>query len=445
MENAFDSEFWAIVVAIVVLLMLSALFSASETALTAASRPRMHQLEQEGDHRARRVNRLREQKERMISALLFANNIVNILSSALATSVLIDFFGDSGVVYATIVMTVLIVIFSEVAPKTYALNDPDNTSLRVARVVDNLVRVLGPVTLTAEVVVLQLLRSLRGGRELIPTDSSEAELRGAIDLHRKEETEEEVREERAMLRSILDLTDVAVSQVMSHRRNLVTIDARTDPSQVVDAVLDARFTRLPVWQDNPDNVVGVINAKALLREVRARDGRLEGLDLLEIAAKPWFVPDTTTLFDQLQAFRQRREHFALVIDEYGALMGVVTLEDILEDIVGDIHDEHDVTVQGVCAEPGGTYVVDGTVTIRDLNREFEWRLPDHKASTIAGLVINEARLIPSVGQVFTFYEFRFEVLSRVRHQVTSLRITPPTADEDGSGRRQAGGSDASVK
>ena len=416
---------WITIGAIVVLLAFGAFFSGAETALTGASRARMHQLEQEGSRGARMVNRLREHKEQMIGALLLGNTVINILSSALATSVAIGLFGDRGVIYATVLMTVLVLIFAEVMPKTYAINYADHSALALAPPVRWVVSVLTPVTTSVSWIVRMLL-GLFGIQ--VRTDalaSNEEELRGAIELHRGVDTEEEIKEERAMLRSILDLTNVEVGEIMTHRRNVVMIDATLPPSEIVDAVLNSAFTRVPLWQGEPDNIIGVLHAKALLREVHAHGGELERMDILAIAHKPWFTPDTTTLFDQLQAFRQRREHFALVVDESGSLMGVVTLEDILEEIVGDIADEHDLQVAGVTAEPGGSYVVDGWVTIRDLNREFEWRLPDERASTIAGLVLNEARRIPSVGQTFAFYDFKFEILGRQRHQITSLRLTPP--------------------
>lgn len=416
---------WVTVGAIVILLLLGAFFSGAETALTGASRARMHQLEQEGSRGARIVNRLREHKEQMIGALLLGNTLINILSSALATSVAIGVFGDRGVVYATVLMTVLVLIFAEVMPKTYAINYADRSALAIAPLVRWVVAVLIPVTTAVNWIVRHLLGLFGIDARTEGLATNEEELRGAIELHRGVDTEEEIKEERAMLRSILDLTNVEVGEIMTHRRNVVMIDAALPPSEIVDAVLNSPFTRVPLWQGEPDNIIGVLHAKALLREVHAHGGQLERMDILTIAHKPWFTPDTTTLFDQLQAFRQRREHFALVVDEYGSLMGVVTLEDILEEIVGDIADEHDVQVAGVTAEPGGSYVVDGWVTIRDLNREFEWRLPDERASTIAGLVLNEARRIPDIGQTFVFYDFKFEILGRQRHQITSLRLTPP--------------------
>lgn len=432
MDGGFFSDwgFWLAIGAIFVLLVLSALFSGSETAITAASRARMHQLEQDGDHRAALVNRLRGRKEQVIGALLVGNNAVNILASALATSVLIKLFGDSGVAYATLVMTAVVVIFSEVLPKTYAINHADRTALRIAPLLSGLVWGLGPVAAALHWLVMRIIKLAGGDPHHVALMGTTEELRGAIELHNGDigEAPEEAKHERAMLRSILDLHDVAVAEIMTHRRNMAMVDAGQSAARVLDEVLTSPYTRLPVWKDEPDNIIGVIHAKALAREARTH-ANLDEINVAALAAKPWFIPDSTTLFDQLQAFRERREHFALVVDEYGALQGVVTLEDILEEIVGDITDELDVQVAGVRRQPGGACIVDGWVTIRDLNREFEWRLPDDKASTIAGLVLHEARAIPEIGQSFVFYGFRFDILRRKRHQITAIRVTPPTALE----------------
>lgn len=271
-------------------------------------------------------------------------------------------------------------------------------------------------------------------RRIRPDDADEA-LRSAIEEHASGERDDaaEVWQERAMLRSILDLTEVTVGAVMTHRRHMVTVDIDLPPAEIVDAALASEFTRLPLWRGEPDNIVGVVHAKSLLRAFRAARGQIDSLNVGKIASKPWFVPDTTTLFDQLEAFRSRREHFALVVDEYGSLLGLVTLEDILEEIVGDITDELDTRVVGVHAQTDGSYIVDGTVTVRDLNREFDWDLPDEADySTVAGLVIHESRHIPAVGQTFTFFGFRFEILKRQRNQIQTLRVSPP-----GKGSRSA--------
>lgn len=421
--------------AIAFLLVLSGFFSGSETALTAASRARMHQLDQEGNRRARIVNRLRDNKERLIGAILLGNNLVNILASALATSLLLSLVGEGAVPLATLIMTLLVLIFSEVLPKTYAIHHAEKAALAVAPLLRTVVLVLTPIVQMINLVVRGVLRLFGPDIGRVTLSDYRDELRGAIELHRG--TDEEIREERAMLRSILELDNVEVAEIMTHRRNVVAIDADLPAAEVVEAVMDSPFTRIPLWQGDPDNIIGVLHAKDLLRAVKGRHGDPGNLDILTIAAKPWFIPDTTSLLDQLRAFRMRREHFALVVDEYGSLQGVVTLEDILEEIVGDIADEHDVPVAGVRPQPNGSYIVDGTVTIRDLNRRFEWRLPDDKASTIAGLVLHEAQRIPEVGQAFTFYNFRFEILRRQRHQITLLRVTPPSDLRAGRGSEEA--------
>ena len=426
--------------AILALLVFSAFFSGSETAMTAASRPRMHTLAQDGNRRAALVNHLWHEREHLIGALLLGNNLVNILASALATSALIAVFGDTGVVYATLAMTVAVLIFSEVLPKTYALQNADRAALAVAPALRLVVAVLKPFSLVIQVVVRWTL-SLFGVevRQALTAEATEEQLRGAIELHQGEGEEE--RHERAMLRSILDLGDVWVEEIMIHRKDVLAIDVDQPPAKIVEEVLASPFTRLPLWQEDPDNIVGVLHAKALLRAVQAAGGRdLDKLDVRAIASAPWFIPDTTDLLSQLQAFRRRHEHFAIVVDEYGEMLGIVTLEDILEEIVGDISDEHDVDIQGVQLQRDGSLIVDGKVTLRDLNRRFEWRLPDEEASTIAGLILHETRCIPDVGQVFTFHGFKFEVLGRKRNQITSIRICATDDAETGGADRRLGAS-----
>ena len=410
--------------AIFVLLVLSGFFSGSETALTAASPARIHLLERRGNTRARLVNSLISEKERLIGVILLGNNLVNIMASALATSVLIGLVGDAGVAYATVIMTALVLIFAEILPKTYAISHADRAALAVAPVIRFLVVMLSPLTRVLQAFVRATLRlfgaEVSEGRALL---SASEELRGVIELHGRDG--EIVKYERDMLGSILDLADVEVSEIMVHRKTMEMIEADQPPSKIVEQVVASPHTRLPLWRGEPENIIGVLHAKDLLRAVRAHSEDIDKLNITALAAKPWFVPETTTLRTQLNAFLRQRAHFALVVDEYGALMGLVTLEDILEEIVGEISDEFDVPVTGVRRQPDGSYIVKGTVTIRDLNRQFDWRLPDEEAATIAGLVIHEARIIPEAGQIFTFHRFKFEVLRKQRNQITMLRITPP--------------------
>ncbi|NKB49716.1 MAG: DUF21 domain-containing protein [Alphaproteobacteria bacterium] len=410
-----------IVIAIIVLLLLSAFFSGSETALTGASRPRMHQLELDGNRRAGMVNGLRQRQERLIGSILVGNNIVNILAASLATSALIELFGDAGVFYATMIMTLLVLIFSEVLPKTYAIRHADQVALVAAPILRPIVVLFSPVMHVVEAIVRNLLH-VAGDRSTATSSAAhEEEIRGAVGLHA--DADETAATEGVMLRGVLDLDDVEVGEIMTHRTDMEMVDAELSPAQIIAQILHSPFTRLPLYRDNSDNVIGVLHAKALLREVQNQNSHIEDIDVPALAAEPWFVPESTDCLSQLHAFRQRGEHSALVVDEYGALQGVVSLEDIIEEIVGEIDDEYDVPVNGVQRQEDGSCIVDGRVTIRDLNRELSWNLPDEEAATIAGLVLHEARSIPNEGQSFTFYGFRFDILRREGNQIRSLRVT----------------------
>ncbi|WP_208987538.1 HlyC/CorC family transporter [Roseibium marinum] len=418
-----ETAIWLAIAAIFVLLVLSGFFSGSETALTAASRARLHQLEKNGDWRAGVANRLMASRERLIGALLLGNNLVNILASALATSVFLSLFGKSGVALATLVMTVLVLVFSEVLPKTWAISNPERFALAVSPIVRLVVAVFGPVVIGVEWIVRHLLKlvgvNVGDDKSIL---SALDELRGAVDLQHIEGAIE--KGERDRLGGLLDLAELEVSDVMVHRTNMVALSAEDSAANLVNAILASPYTRIPLWQGESDNFVGVLHAKDLLRALHAVGGDAGKIDILDIATPAWFVPDTTSLKDQLNAFLRNKSHFALVVDEYGEVMGLVTLEDILEEIVGEIADEHDVELEGLRPQADGSVIVDGSVPIRDLNRAADWNLPDDEATTIAGLVIHEARMIPEERQIFTFHGFRFTVLRREKNRITRLRIMP---------------------
>ena len=406
------------------LILLSAFFAGSETAMTGVSRSRMHALAKEGNKRAALVNKLRERKEHLIGSLLLGNTLINILSSAIATELLTAYFGDIGIFYATMSMTLMLLIFAEVMPKTYALHNADEMAMTIAPIVRVIVGVFAPVIKVVSFIVRAMLRLFGTDIGRVGAGSHIEVLRGAIELHHG--PEEETQEQRNMLRSILDLADVNVGKVMTHRKNIETIEGNQPVGIIIDEVLKSAYTRIPIWKDTPDNIIGIVNTKSMLKEIQAQRGNIDRVSLTALVTEPWFVPEKTSLFDQLQAFRKRREHFALVVDEYGALMGLVTLEDILEEIVGDIDDETDEIVAGVRKQPNGSYLIDGTLSVRDLNREFDWGLPDDKGySTLAGLILHESQMIPDAGQVFHFYGFTFEVVRRQRNQITLVRVTPP--------------------
>jgi Mg2+/Co2+ transporter CorB len=427
-------DLWISGAIVVFCILMAAFFNGSETALTAASRARMHALERSGDRNATAVNRLLRKRDRLIGAVLLGNTLVSIGSSALLTGVLEELIGYSGVIYATGVMTLMLLVFAEILPKTLAINYPDRVALFVAPAIRFFVVVFAPVLTAVEAIVQGFLRlfgidtsvkhALLSGHE---------ELKSTVDLMHLEGGVRRV--ERDMFGGLLDLRDLVVEDVMVHRTKMYTIDADLSPGEFVCEVVASPYTRVPIWRGEPDNIIGVVHAKDLLRAVNQSGGDIAHLKVDAVALEPWYVPNTTGLEDQLQAFLKRKTHFALVVDEYGVVMGLVTLEDILEEIVGDISDEHDQVVLGLRQNPDGSVTVDGSLPIRDLNRLMNWHLPDEEATTIAGLVIHEARAIPDTGQVFTFHNFRFEVLRKTRNRITSLRVTPvsPPAEEHDEG------------
>ncbi|WP_411287087.1 HlyC/CorC family transporter [Phenylobacterium sp.] len=410
---------------LIILLTLSGLLSAAETSMTAASRGRLHQLERDGDRAARRVNEMIANQETMIGAILLANNVINIGASALTTSVLTAVFpGVMGAVIATLVMTVLVVVFSEILPKTLAIARPDDVARALSIPTYWTVRIFGPLANGAQWIVRHTLRPF-GIRLDMGTDvlAAHEEIRGAVEYHHSEGLVES--HDRWMLGGVLDLGEMGVGEVMVHRKAIAMIDGDMTPREIVAAALESAHSRLPIYRGDPENIVGVLHAKDLLQAMVEANGKIDALNVPRILREPWFIPETTSLKDQLAAFLKRQTHFALVVDEYGALQGLVTLEDILEEIVGEIEDEHDVVAPGVAPAPDGSVVVDGSVTIRDLNRAMNWDLPDDEAVTVAGLLIHEAQKIPDVGQVFSFHRHQFRVNERKGNQITVLRISAP--------------------
>lgn len=417
-------DHWGLtLLAILFLLAISGFFSGSETALTAASQNRLRQWAKDGNRSAQMVLNLLNDQQRLIGAILLGNNLANILASSLATGLLLSLLGDGAILYATLVMTAMVVIFSEVMPKIYALAHADKMSLRVVWPLRVVVFVFGPITLLVQKIVGMVFSMFSVNVQVQDDEQArEEELRGAIDQHSTPDS----RQERLMMRSILDLDDVRVDAVMTHRSSVTMIDADKPFVDNLDKVLQGQYSRMPLFKEDDTKIVGLVNVRHLVRELRTT--KLSDMCLEQISSDPWFIPETTSLLEQLQAFRERREHFAMVVDEYGDFQGIVTLEDILEEIVGDIDDETDTVMQGVVPQTNGDYVVDGTVPIRDLNRELDWNIPDDDAVTIAGLVLYESGRIPEVGQVYMFHGFRFEVTDRHRNQIKTLRITPTVSN-----------------
>ena len=434
MENApalIDGAFWLSASVILCLLVLSGFFSGSETALTAASRGKLRAQADKGSKGAERALKITEDNERLIGSVLLGNNLVNILATSLATALFTRLFGESGVALATLVMTLLVLIFAEVLPKTFAITNSEFAASLVSRPISVVVTVFSPIVAAVRLLVRGVLRLM--GVTVDPDSNILAvreEIAGALQLGHSEGVVE--KEDKDRILGALDLRDRVVEEIMLHRSGIEMINADDDPSDILDQCLQSNHTRLPVFRDDPENIIGVIHAKDLLRAMYKLIGGPEGdasalkkFDVSSVAMKPYFVPETSTLDEQMRQFLRRRTHFALVVDEYGSLQGLITLEDILEEIVGEITDEFDPDADHHLT-PGedGHYYVDGAMTIRDLNRATDWSLPDDEANTLAGLVIHEAQMIPTAGQVFSFHGFRFEVTARDGNRITQLKIRP---------------------
>ncbi|MCH9780442.1 MAG: CNNM domain-containing protein [Alphaproteobacteria bacterium] len=388
------------IIVIIIAIALSSLFSATEAALLGFSSAKMYR--QQHFRRAKIVLRMAEHKERAVAGILIGNNLVNILASSLATSLFIDAFGDIGVLWATLTMTLTILLLAEIIPKTIAIKLPEQT-----------IRFLAPPVAVWLFLLTPFLFFLRPSTTTASAEDTEEELRGSIDLHRSDPSEGK------MLHSVLDLDTAVVEDVMTHRRNVVMLDKNAPLENIMKTIRSSSFTRYPVYDNSVDNLVGVVHLRDLLFASAVGDWSEN------VLTPPWFVPELTVLRDQLTQFRTRRQHFALVVDEYGGFQGVVTLEDVLEVIVGEIDDEHDGVAPVAVTHEGESYRVLGDTPLRALRRDYDWVLEEDDAVTLAGLIIRRTRVIPEVGRVFVVDDFRFEILQRDGYRLTDIRVTPP--------------------
>ena len=409
--------------AIIILLALSAFFSGSETALTASTRSRLTGLAMKGKSNANIAIELLNKKESLIGAILLGNNLVNILASALATSLLIRVFGNSGVAYAVIIMTALIVIFAEILPKSYAIANSEKAALMVSPYLKPFVTILAPITWLMEKTVFYILSLIgikhdKNARTLSVAD----EIRGTVDLHHKEGRLFKM--DKDMVKGILDLSEITVEDIMVHRSNIFTVNIDDLPEKIISQVAESPYTRIPVWKDNNENIIGLIHSKNLLKILKDRQSlEITREEIKNSLIKTWFVPETTSLKDQLQMHLKRKIKLAMVVDEYGALNGMISLEDIIEEIVGDISDEHDIDMSDITQDKDGSIKVKGSTEIRNLNRSFGWDLPDEEANTISGLIINESRSFPKIGQEFQFYGFKFKIIEAEKNIITKVIIS----------------------
>ena len=408
------------------LIIISGFFSGSETSLTSASKPRMHELAKSGDRKAKLFTKIFKDKEILIGTILFANNLVNVLASAIATKILLEITNDEGIVYATIIMTLMILIFGELIPKTLALSNSDKFALKIAPVMRIIIIILYPLTKFLNIIVSIILKIFGVDYKKINEEelsgNREEELRGAIDLHGENTSTDD---EKNMLKSILDLDEITVGSIMISRKDIFSIPSNYSLDELLLKLKESPHSRIPIWDKNPENIIGVLHVRKL---IGLKPSETKNFNIETFCQKPWFIPESTKLDTQLMEFKKRKEHFSIVVDEYGEFLGIITLEDIIEEIVGDIDDEIDVLkvskeVKGIKKLSKISYLVKGTVNIRDLNKELNINLPLNEASTIAGLVLYESRIIPKKGQVFSFFGLRFEILSKKNNQLSVIKIT----------------------
>ncbi len=406
------------------LIILSAFFSGSETSLTSASKPRMHNLARTGKKNAKIFEELFRNKEMLICTILFANNLVNILASAIATKILIELTNNEGILYATIIMTLMILIFGELIPKTLALSKADQFALKIAPFMKVLVYILYPLTVTLNFVATSILKIfgvnyLNFKKEEV-SEKREEELRGAIDLHGDDSS----KDEKNMLKSILDLDDITVGSIMIPRKDIFSLPSNIKYNELITKLSNSPHSRIPIWEKNPENIIGIFHIRKLI-EIKVDEPKT--FNIKSLCQKPWFIPESTRLDNQLLEFKRRKEHFSIVVDEYGEFLGIVTLEDIIEEIVGEIDDEHDVLKiskgsEDIKSISSKSYLVKGNVTIRELNKELNINIPVSNTSTVAGLVLYESRTIPKKGQIFSFFDLKFEILSKKNNQITLVKI-----------------------
>ncbi|GFT39971.1 acetylornithine aminotransferase [Nephila pilipes] len=402
----------------------------AEIGLTSISRSRVNKLKLDGNKRARIIDRLLNRKELTIGTVLLGNTIINITCSAVFTAIFINLFGNEGILLSTIIMTFCILLFCEVLPKTYAIQNPEKFASFSAYFVLFFVKIFSPLTLGIQFIVNLILKlcGLHKDKEVI---SAADAMRNMITLHRSEGTM--LQQDLDMLSSILDLAETEISQIMTHRRNLFSLDIDRNKEELIREILTSSHSRVPLWQKEPDNIVGVIHVKDLINALREKDSKTEEVDIAQVMSRPWFIPESTPLSVQLHNFRKNRKHLAFVIDEYGALQGIVTLEDILEEIVGEISDEHDLITENFIKKiSDNMYHIEGKSTIRNINRQLHWNLPDEEATTLAGMIVNEIERIPDEGEEFSMYGFRFKILKKDKNIITVVEVQVKTGNTSGS-------------
>jgi len=408
-----------LILIIIILILISGFLSGSETAITATSKARIILKNKKGGKKAQYAFKIINNKDGVISSLLLSNNLVNILASSLATAFFYDLFGVTGIFYSTLLMTFLLVIFAEVLPKTYAINKPTRTTLRIGSFIYYLNKLLLPFVFIINKIVVSIIGNNKIEDAKASDEQSEEELQGVIDLYKTSNPDSG--QEKEMLQSILTLNDTTVEEIFTHRKNIYSVDQNLSLDEIIKKINKSRYTRIPFWEKNPENIIGLLNIRNLNIDIKNYDN--DKKIILDKINKPWFIPSSTNLLDQLLEFKKRREHLAFVIDEYGELLGLISLEDIIEEIVGDIVDEIDAPEKKFLINSQGKIIADGNQNIKDLYKKFNLDLPDSESSTIAGYVMDIAKKIPLYGEVIQDKNFIYKITSHSRKQILRLEIS----------------------
>ena len=407
-----------LLILLIILVLISAFLSGSETAITATSKARIIYKKKQGSKRAEYVLKILNQKDNVISSLVISSNSVNILASSLATAFFYDIFGVSGIFYSTLIMTVTIVIFAEILPKTYAINKPNRTTLQISYIIYYLNKILFVFVFS----INKIVRLILGRNENDAKNSdlqSEEELKGVIDLYKTSNPDYE--QEKDMLQSILQLNDITVEEIFTHRKNIYSIDSSLTTREIINKINISRYTRIPFWRDNPENIIGLLNVRTLNIDLKNHNESKE--IIFDKISNPWFIPETTNLLEQLVEFKKRKEHLAFVVDEFGELLGLITLEDIIEEIVGEIVDEIDVPENDFKLNNNGKVIINGEENVRDLYKSFDLDPPDSESSTIAGYILGISKKIPSYGETFNDRFFNYKILSHSKKQISKVEIS----------------------
>ena len=410
------------IIIIFFLLIISGLLSGSETSITSVSKSKIHKLSNRGDVRAKKVLKLIEKKNDLVSSILIGNNIINILASVLATALLIKYYGDKGILYSTVVMSALIVIFSEVFPKNYALLRPDRFVLTMSGPLTIFSKLLLPFILFLRFINFIIFKLMRvDTANKVTSKTAREDIRNIINMH--EDEGRLLKDESDMLNAILDLKEITVEKIMTHRKNIYSINIE-ETDTFFTKIAKSSFSRIPVWKDNPNNILGLVHAKNVLSNLD-ENGALDINKIKENLIKPWFIPETTKAKDQLNEFIKRKEKLAFIVDEYGELMGLISMEDIIEEIVGNIFDEKDFSTIGIRRLENNIFRIRGDVNIRDINRELDIAIPEGSSSTIAGYIIDQTESFPDVGQIFAYDGIIYEIINKNKNQITQIKLTLP--------------------